>query len=367
MSFPDHGRVLFTATLVRGHIAKFHIPYLKWFKEQGWETWVAARNDYPDGVCEIPFCDHFVNIDFARSPFSMQTLVAYKQLRKLFAKERFTIVHTHTPVGGVLTRLAVRDARRSGTKVIYTAHGFHFYDGAPLINWVLWYPVEREMSRFTDVLVTINDEDYRRAQQFAHCRVEYVPGVGVDLDRFVCVKNCAGSRAELGLGVNDYVLLSVGDLNENKNHGVLIEALAKLPDNFKLLVAGEGPLRSLLLKEARHLGVDDRLMLLGFRNDVAVLLNACDLFCFPSKREGLPVSLIEAMACGTPCLASGARGCADVLGPFAEGSIVEGGADEWARAIERVAGMRQSASAWREQAKKFDISAVLRRMTSLYA
>lgn len=367
MSFPDHGRVLFTATLVRGHIAKFHIPYLKWFKEQGWETWVAARNDYPDGVCEIPFCDHFVNIDFARSPFSMQTFVAYKQLRKLFAKERFAIVHTHTPVGGVLTRLAVRDARRSGTKVIYTAHGFHFYDGAPLINWVLWYPVEREMSRFTDALVTINDEDYRRAQQFAHCRVEYVPGVGVDLDRFVCVKNCAGSRAELGLGVNDYVLLSVGDLNENKNHGVLIEALAKLPDNFKLLVAGEGPLRSLLLKEARHLGVDDRLMLLGFRNDVAVLLNACDLFCFPSKREGLPVSLIEAMACGTPCLASGARGCADVLGPFAEGSIVEGGADEWARAIERVAGKRQSASAWRKQAKKFDISAVLRRMTSLYA
>ncbi len=89
MSFPDHGRVLFTATLVRGHIAKFHIPYLKWFKEQGWETWVAAKNDYPDGVCEIPFCDHFVNIDFARSPFSMQTIVAYKQLRKLFAKEHF--------------------------------------------------------------------------------------------------------------------------------------------------------------------------------------------------------------------------------------------------------------------------------------
>lgn len=155
MGFPAHGKVLFSATLVRGHIAKFHIPYLKWFKEQGWETWVAAKNDYPDGTCEIPYCDHFVNIDFARSPFSKQTVVAYRQLKDLFAKERFEIVHTHTPVGGVLTRLAAREARNIGTKVIYTAHGFHFYDGAPFVNWLLWYPVERAMARLTDVLITI--------------------------------------------------------------------------------------------------------------------------------------------------------------------------------------------------------------------
>mgnify|MGYP002726685610 FL=1 len=135
MSFPEHGKVLFSATLVRGHIAKFHIPYLKWFKEQGWETWVAAKNDYPDGTCEIPYCDHFVNIDFARSPFSKQTMVAYGQLRELFLHERFDLVHTHTPVGGVLTRLAARGSRKSGTKVVYTAHGFHFYDGAPLLNF----------------------------------------------------------------------------------------------------------------------------------------------------------------------------------------------------------------------------------------
>ena len=113
MSLPDHGRVLFSATLVRGHIAKFHIPYLRWFKEQGWETWVAARNDYPDGVCEIPYCDHFVNIDFSRSPFSKQTLVAYRQLRNLLACERFNIVHTHTPVGSVL--MPGRQGRKSST------------------------------------------------------------------------------------------------------------------------------------------------------------------------------------------------------------------------------------------------------------
>lgn len=204
--FPKYGKVLFSATLVRGHIAKFHIPYLKWFKEHGWETWVAAKDDYPDGDCKIPYCDHFVNIDFARSPFSKQTVVAYKQLRKLFAEERFDIVHTHTPVGGVLTRLAARDARRYGTKVIYTGHGFHFYDGAPAVNWMLWYPVERIMSRFTDVLITINDEDFKRANKFAHCNVEYVQGVGIDLDRFDSSGTVFAKRSELDVSNDDHMI-----------------------------------------------------------------------------------------------------------------------------------------------------------------
>ena len=212
MSFPEHGKVLFSATLVRGHIAKFHIPYLKWFKEQGWETWVAAKNDYPDGTCEIPYCDHFVNIDFARSPFSKQTMVAYGQLRELFLHERFDLVHTHTPVGGVLTRLAARDSRKSGTKVVYTAHGFHFYDGAPLLNWMLWYPVERLMSRFTDILITINDEDYKRAKKFAHCGVAYVPGVGIDLTKFNNGCDCSELRNALGIGPSDKFILAVGAL-----------------------------------------------------------------------------------------------------------------------------------------------------------
>ena len=305
---PAHGRVLFTATLVRGHIAKFHIPYLKWFKEQGWETWVAAKNDYPDGVCEIPYCDHFVDIDFARSPFSSQTVTAYRQLRELFEHEQFDLIHTHTPVGGVLTRLAARDARRGGTKVIYTAHGFHFYDGAPLVNWMLWYPVERLMSRFTDVLVTINHEDYKRAQRFAHCRVEYVPGVGIDLERFAGSGNCDEKRRELGLTSDEFVLLSVGDLIPRKNQAVIVEALKLLPDNARLLVCGTGPEEDNLNNLAKGLGVESRVSLLGFRDDVAAIMKACDALVFPSIHEGLPVSVMEAMASGLPVIASAIRG-----------------------------------------------------------
>lgn len=308
MSFPNHGRVLFSATLVRGHIAKFHIPYLRWFKDQGWETWVAAKNDYPDGACEIPYCDQFVNIDFARSPFSRQTPVAYRQLKTLFSQERFDIVHTHTPVGSVLTRFAARNVRRTGTKVVYTAHGFHFFHGAPLVNWMLWYPVERVMSRLTDVLITINDEDYERARKFAHCRVEHVPGVGVDLSRFSSAADRDAKRRELGIAPGEFVLLSVGDLIPRKNQGAIVRALSLLPNNVRLLVCGEGPERAKLESLAEALEVAERVSLLGFRNDVPEIMSACDCLVFPSVQEGLPVAVIEAMASGLPVVSSAIRG-----------------------------------------------------------
>lgn len=371
MSFPKHGRVLFTATLVRGHIAKFHIPYLKWFKEQGWETWVAAKNDYPDGVCEIPWCDHFVNIDFARSPFSKQTFVAYRQLCDLFVRERFDIVHTHTPVGGVLTRLAARDARRAGAKVIYTAHGFHFYKGAPLANWLLWYPVERVMSRFADVLITINKEDYKRAKHFAHCRVEYVPGVGVDLSKFMSAKGRDAQRQELGLAPSDFAVLAIGDLNDNKNHRILVEAIAGLPVHVKLFIAGEGPLRDELRVLASRLGVANRVSLLGFRRDVAELLNACDLFCLPSKREGLPVSLIEAMAAGTLCLASDVRGSSDLLEAFrGVGMVASNTASAWIKGIREILELSDKeraelAQGYQSCAEQYGYEAIVSRYESI--
>lgn len=313
MSFPSHGKVLFSATLVRGHIAKFHIPYLRWFKEQGWETWVAAKNDYPNEVCSIPYCDHFINIDFARSPFSTQTLVAYNQLKKLFANEHFDLVHTHTPVGSVLTRLAARKYRKLGTKVIYTAHGFHFYEGSSKSSWLLWYPIERYMTRYCDMLLTINDEDYRRAKSFACCEVRHVPGVGVDIKRHAKARDA--HLIEHTKERDSYVrLLSVGDLNENKNHSVLLEMMTFLPSEYRLDIAGEGPLRDMLLSKADELGLSERVSLLGFRNDIPDLLETTDIFLMPSKREGLPVSMLEAMASACVCVSSACRGSEDLLG-----------------------------------------------------
>ena len=158
-------RVLFVATVVKTHIMQFHIPYLKMFKEMGYETAVAARNDYenPDD-CRIPYCDHFFDIPFQREPFHRDNIQCYKKLKTIIDEGDFSIVHCHTPVGGVLGRLAARKARKNGVHVMYTAHGFHFYNGAPLKNWILFYPIEKICSYFTDAIITIKKTRTRHMQ-----------------------------------------------------------------------------------------------------------------------------------------------------------------------------------------------------------
>lgn len=353
-------RVLFTATLLRGHISKFHIPYLKWFKEQGWETWVAAQNDYLEGDFDIPFCDHFVQIDFARSPFSPNTFHAYKQLKELFDNHAFDIVHTHTPVGSVLTRLAARDSRKSGTSVIYTAHGFHFYHGAPIQNWILWYPVEKFMSTFTDVLITINKEDYRRGASSFNCKVAYLPGVGVDLSRFGRVGVDYAFRKTIGVSDDEVLVFAAGDLNRNKNHAVLIRALAGLDDKYRLVIAGEGDFRERLQGLAEECGVADRVDFVGFRTDIDRFLKSADVYCLPSLREGLPVSLLEALCCGVPSLASDIRGCVDLVEASCGLGVSVGSSHlEWANAIEQASRKSRNIGELPDSLQRYAINRVL--------
>jgi len=310
-------RVLFVATVVKTHIMSFHLSALKLFQEMGWETAVAARNDYEDPAdCRIPYCDAFFDIPFERTPYHPRNILCYQQLKRVIDEGGYTLVHCHTPVGGVLGRLAARGARKNGTRVLYTAHGFHFFQGAPLKNWLLYYPVEKACARLADGILTINEEDYRLAQKRLKTKqVFQLPGVGVDVERFAGIK---GKRRELcgeyGIGTDDKIILSVGELNENKNQKVILKALTCVGmERVHYLIAGEGNLRQELEAYATELQVRDRVHLLGFRNDVAELLKSSDVFVFPSHREGLSLSVMEAMAAGVPIVASRIRGNVDLI------------------------------------------------------
>ena len=258
---------------------------------------------------------NFYQIDFSRSPLSKDNLKAYRQLKKLIENGDYDIVHCHTPNASVITRLVCRKNRKkNGLKVFYTAHGFHFYKGAPKRNWMIYYPIEKFCSRFTDKLITINKEDFELAKcKFKAKEVHYVPGVGIDLSKFENVQvDRSAKRREIGVPEDCFLLLSVGELNENKNHQVIIRAIAKLSDeDIHYAIVGSGDKKEFLLELARKLGVEEQVHLLGYRKDIPELDYVSDVFCFPSHREGLGIAAVEAMACGLPIITSNVHGIND--------------------------------------------------------
>lgn len=237
-----------------------------------------------------------------------------KQIRKMCKKEKYALMHCQSPIGSVVARAAAIKARKNGMKVIYTAHGFHFYKGAPKKNWIIFYQIEKVFSYVTDVLITINKEDYTFAKKHMNAKqVEYLPGVGIDTEKF-WLENFdeETKRAELGITKNDLMILSVGELNKNKNQEVIIRAIAKLNDSrIHYFIVGRGDKEEYLRNLAKSLGVN--LQLLGYRTDIIELLNTADIFALPSLREGLSVALMEAMSAGLPCIVSRIRGNVDLI------------------------------------------------------
>jgi glycosyltransferase EpsD len=314
--------ILFCAT-VDYHFKAFHLPYMKWFKEQGWEVHVAAS-----GEIDLPYTDVKYNIPIQRSPFNPKNLEAYSELKEIIDTNQYKIIHCHTPMGGVLARLAARSARTRGTKVIYTAHGFHFCKGAPWKNWVMYYPIEKLLSRYTDCLITINEEDYNLAQRkFKGPILEHVPGVGVNPAQYqpISQKEKEERKKSFGYNPDDFLLFYAAEFNENKNQKLLIEALALVKNEVphaKLLLAGEGPLLESCKELARTLKIENQVDFLGFRKDIAEILPMCDVAVASSLREGLPVNILEAMACELPVIASENRGHRELVKNMENGWLI---------------------------------------------
>lgn len=309
-------KVLFTAT-VDSHIIQFHIPFLKWFKEQGFEVHVATN-----GETKIPYCDKKHKICLERSPIKVNNLRAIKQLKSLINEEKFDIIHCHTPMGSVVTRIAAKKARKKyGTKVIYTAHGFHFFKGAPIKNWILFYPVEKWLSKYTDCLITINEEDYTLAKNHFLCKnVKFVQGVGVDKNKFnfeLTETEKEKIRNGLGLNKKDFVIIYPAELSKRKNQIMLLDIMKELKDegykNIKLLLPGLDSMNGKYQRYAEKLGIKEEVKFLGYRRDIPNLMKISNLAVSVAKQEGLPVNLMEAMMCNLPIVATNCRGNRDLI------------------------------------------------------
>ena len=304
-------------------IQQFCMPSVELLQELDYEVHVACNfhegnNISPDMVHQfITSLDEkgvfHHEILFSRKMVDLSANIScFHQLKHLVNKEKYSFIHCHTPIASLIARLV---GRSTHTKVMYTAHGFHFFKGAPKKNWILLYPAEWYASFMTDILITINQEDYMRAKNHMHAKhTMYIPGVGIDLNKFGKAQiDVQKKRTELNIPTDCTLLLSVGELNENKNHQRVIHALIQLPENVHYAIVGIDHLDGYNQKLAEELGVADRVHILGYRKDVSEIYAMSDIFVFPSYREGLSVSLMEAMATGLPCVVSKIRGNSDLI------------------------------------------------------
>ena len=364
--------ILYVA-ISRGHLSVFHRPFLRWLRENGYEVDVAARES-PGFVLEE--LDGYHRIDFARSPFHPGNLKAFFRLVGLLRKRPYTLVHCHTPVASALTRLAAPLARGKPV-VLYTAHGFHFFPGAPALNWALWLPLEWILSWLTDFLVVINRWDESAARRWLRAReVRRIPGMGVDLDRFRPLPDEVrlAQRGKLGVPGDVFVMTYVAEFIPRKNHAFLIQSLEALSEkfpNWRLLLAGDGPLVDDVLGECARRGLADRVVYLGFRDDLNLVSAAADVVVSTSRHEGLALGVAEMMACGLPAVVSDDRGHRDLVEHGVSGFIyAQGDQRAFSQALLRLsndaAKRLAMGAAARESMKRFSLDQAMEAMTAIY-
>lgn len=293
-------------------------PCVESAHDMGYEVWVGVNREKPEELkADVDYQVHFYDSHTYRSLFAIKdNWIAFRNTMTVLKKGNFEVIHCNTPIGGMIGRVCGKLAKIP--HIIYTAHGFHFYKGAPLFNRTILKWAEMMMAHWTDVIITMNQEDYEAAKKFKlrnNGKVYYVPGVGIDTDVYKNIVIDRGKiRSSVGVQDKDIVCISMGDLISRKNYGVAIKAIAECKNpHLHYLICGKGPELESLKKLAKEQGVEEQIHFLGFRTDIKELLKVADIFLFTTRQEGMPRSMMEAMASGLPCIASRIRGNVDLL------------------------------------------------------
>lgn len=364
-------------TTISNTINAFLVPHIKLLIEEGNEVELAfnpveeIRYDLIQLGCKIH------HVYFQRDPFKKENITAYKKIKQIVSRGGYGLVHVHTPVASLLTRLACR--KITDVKILYTAHGFHFFAGAPWRNWILYYSLEKIAARWTDGLIIMNEEDYKSAQKLKlrkNNSIYKVNGVGIDLKRFIpqTVETKIKLREEYNYSLDSFILIYVAELNYNKHQDLLIKAVSKVKrkiPNIKLLLVGNGNLENKYKKLVRSLGMENNVELLGQRKDISNLLSISDLTVSTSRREGLPVNIMEAMATSLPLIVTDCRGNRDLVQNGVNGIVIKNDdVEACAKAIEVLFNSKQLRHEFGVQSKahiqNYSLEIVLGEMKEIY-
>ncbi len=369
-------KLLIVANVAKEHVNRFHLPFIREFSGRGWQVDVACVHDE-----DVPYCHRQYAMVYKRNVLSFSTIRGIFQLRKILKENHYDVIHCHTPTGGVVARVASMGLRHKPA-VFYTSHGFHFYRGASWWSWFLFYPVEKCLSFFTDCLITINSEDEKLARTHFHAGMtRYIPGVGVDIAQFSQMdaeqRNRARRRVreELGLAADDIVLVYVAEIAAHKNQLSLLDMMKSLVEEYpkaRLLLVGMEHDGGEVWRKAERLGLTSHVICTGWRRDIIDVLAASDYAVPVSKREGLGLNIIEAMAAKVPVIAYDNRGHRDIIQHGVNGYIVPNGdckgmAATVSMLIKNPHKRRQIVDNAFFSLEKYDIAAVLNQLRSIYA
>lgn len=365
-------RVLFVAS-VFDHLYTFHQPYFKWFQENGFEVHIACEN-----AEKISNVDVATEIPFGRKTLTKNHFISYKKIKEYVEREHFDLITCHTPIASVITRFAARDARKKGTKIMYTAHGFHFYEGSPLINWLIYYPIERIGTYFSDAVVTINTEDYEliSKQGDPKCLYFKIPGIGVDSQIYFPVNQLdkINLRKQRGFSEGKKIFIYAARFAKDKNHEFIINAVRNHPtvfENSQILFAGNENLEESLKILVKKYHLEEKIIFLGYQKEIHNIYKMCDFGLSSSVREGLGLNLIEEMMCGLPVVATEQRGHKEIVDSQKNGYLFP--IDDENKFIEccqkilspdfDYAYFSQNAV---EKSRKFELKNSLQKMTEIY-
>lgn len=362
-------KILITSTDVM--MIQFLVPHVQNLYSNGHQVDVACSNaagyekeGYREGIIkQLPEGSRYFTLHLERNPFSLKFKQGYTELKSIINSTNYDLIWTNEPVMSVATRLAALEARKKGTKLLYLVHGFHFFKGAPLINWV-FYPVEKIMSYSCDAMCMINWADYEFCKRHMQgIPVYHIDGIGLKVNKFKdIVVDRDRKRKELGVSEDEILVLSVGELQVRKNHIAMLKAIASLNNSkIKYMICGCGALKDMLVQKASELGIGGNLLLPGHRYDIPEILKSADIFAHPSQREGLGIAAIEAMAAGLPLVSSNVQGIADfsktgITGYCLEPNDVKGYADALRSLIENPDERKRMGEYNIQAAQKYDIS-----------
>lgn len=363
-------KVLYVTTVSRT-INAFLIPHINMLLDNGYEVHCACSIDKPvDKELQRRGVKIF-EVPFSRNPLGIGNIKAFIKLEELQRINDYDIVHVHTPIAAIYGRLLKLNF--PSLRIIYTAHGYHFLKGGSKLGWILYYPIEKIMAKFTDVTININKEDYEITKEKLKPKKCYLlNGVGLDLDKYkkLSSKEIQEKRKEFGLKDKDFVVLMIAEINKNKNHIQLINAMDILKDkypNIKVLCIGDGTLKESLEKQIISRNLQNNIFMLGYRLGVNKLINISDIGILLSRREGLPRNIMEFMACGRKVIATDIRGCRDLICDETIGSLVN--VDDYestTKAIEKYYILNDKSFEVSEEIRKYDIESINSELLKIY-